>query len=125
MVNNLSVFQTRQMLRLIYADWSSDLLWSQAAAVLLWSDEPCHDLLLRAVRLNIPVIAPVHNPSIRFLEHEGRPGFGYQDSAECMAALLALAPRRGDQRAVDNLADYVAAVLPPEAHLLLAERPSI
>jgi hypothetical protein len=100
--------------------------------VLLFSEDFEPELLLRAVRLNIPVIAPESNATIRFLEQEGRTGFGYHDKAECIAALLALTSRRaeiettfGARAASGDLADYISAVLPSETFFLPADHPSI
>lgn len=129
--NNLSIFEKRGKVRLIYVDWADSFLWSQASALFVWSAEPREDLLLRASRLSIPIIAPSGNRMVNFLVKEGGLGFGYKDFAEVICALVAIgdtgaiADWRHKQRPPNDFADFIAAGVGDSSYALNAERPSI
>lgn len=127
--NNLSLFEKKAKLRFIYVDWADTHLWEQACALFCWSYEVDAQIVNRAARMNMPVIAPAGGAAIRMCEEEGL-GFGYRDYAEAMAALARIAdagaPAAPDHAGdAEDMIDCAAALAEPQAFGLTAERPAI
>lgn len=127
--NNFSLFE-RKKVRFLYSEWADPRLWEQASALFFWSDSLSETLLLRAMRMDIPVVAPAGGTAVRLCEEEGVRVFGYKDFAEAIAALLALsdpAHRSAWRRLprADAVIDVAAALFDARAYGQLAERPAI
>ncbi len=127
--NNFSLFEKREKLRFIFADWADAYLWAEASALFFWSHDVSPRVAIRSMRMNIPVIAPAGSAIVRLCENEGIGGFGYKDFAEAIAALLAIAEREDapsgrPARVTENLIDCVTALADADAFSLTSERPA-
>ncbi|WBK02158.1 glycosyltransferase [Methylocystis parvus OBBP] len=127
--NNFSIFEKSGRLRFVYAEWADASMWEHASALFCWSHDANMQSVLRALRMNIPIIAPAGGAEARLCEEEALSGFGYKDYAEAVVALASLAERSETAAPASarraNLIDNVAALLDAKAFGLTAERPAI
>lgn len=124
--NNFSMFETQAKLRFIYAEWADERIWERASALFFWSQDANAQFLLRAARMNIPVIAPAGGALARLCEEEGLGGFVYRDFAETIAALATLSERPTPcDASAEDLVDCAAGLIEPGAFGLCAESPAV
>ncbi|WP_424363022.1 glycosyltransferase [Methylocystis parvus] len=126
--NNFSMFETKAKLRFVYAEWADAQIWERASAVFFWSPDANAQFLLRAARMNIPVIAPAGGALARLCEEEALGGFAYKDFAEAIAALTMLSAgqdRTPCDASAEDLIDCATGLIEPGAFSLCAENPAI